>query len=990
LKYRLKALFDGLNQQVAMITRYKFRFLSITGLLFFGLCIFVLGWFAQSKSFQTLQIRGIEYLGVPDASLNSGSRNTGPVFVKEIKHPLELNSLDISFEFMTQESTFSYGNLFQTGDTLDAIRMELQPSSNLVLVLGDGKLFLLSNSIQIGKYHGVRLKYERENFLKVFVDETEVLSVTDKGLLAGKFDVSNIVVGTGLARQRALVGSVKNFNLNGAYSYYDRTASLSRWMLILLCSIVFLKSLPSLWSYSQSHGQGGGTMSITSDLVDNIAVFGFSLTFVVMALLSIRLFGGQHLGLSKWLVHLVLPISLAAILLVLNRQRSAWKWARWPLGVIFLAYVASIVASTRYKAHAYDAFIMGIIMISCLAFGLSLARIRLGAPLPQKSRKRLESAVVIGISGLFLTPSWGALVDLTNWHAFSQALDNNFGVSVIGAFLVLRAVFAVLFELPNTTEVFDLDLFARGKAKYLLSRVYLDVAVIAVFFWISFRQDTLFIPGSEYHWEYYVGAVQGIRNGGWLLWDTPSQYGFLNILLPSLVPSASAWQSFYLFQGTLLFLVSTGIYLAARRYTTASAFHRLAVFAIVFMALFFADPELIGPYPFPSSSVVRFFCVYALVLVAWFIPQFGLRQAVALSIVWSLAVIWSAESAIYGTAIFLFILVALIQTNTIENHRFALACKYVVLAAMCLAMVLVIMFAFYFARLGVAPDLFGFLEHAFGYAGGFGYVPFPLSGPGNLLLLVFMGVSILCIRAIQREGGVNENLVSPLAAMAGCIWGISTYYIGRPVPQNITAMLPLIAMVVYLSLMLSKRMSPGAHSLPIKAAALPLIFLVLIPLINLKWVRNLAQIQSFTSDVTTKLPKASNELQQLLSRAKPSANTSIVYYGDDAAPPIFSGEYARFNETNWLPIPLQLLEQPVSEARRNLYLNRYICRNQPSGGILVNRKGDAIAVRLQGFLHQLRQFYDVEEVISGNVYTLYRFSGMNLQHCSPLVGKKTS
>lgn len=960
----------------------------MVGLLLLGACIFALGWFAQSKSFQTFQIRGIEYLGVPDASMASGSPNTGPVSVKKINHPLELNSLDISFEFMTQEPTFSYGNLFQTGDSIDAIRMELQPSSNLVLVISDGKLYPLSKSIQIGKYHGVRLKYERNQFLIVSVDETEVLNITDKGVLAGKFDISNIMLGTGLARQRTLVGSVKNFNLNGAYSYYDRAASLSRWMLIFLCCIVFLMSLPR-GPIVEVAGEGDATPTISA-LVDNIVMYGFSLVFVAMGLFSIHLFGEQHLGLSKWLAHLMLPISLVAILFVIKRQRSVWKWARWPLGIIFLAYVTSIVGSIGYKGHAYDAFILGMFMFSPLAFGLSLARAGLGLSLPQRGRMRLTSGVAIGISGLFLALSWSALIDLTNWNAFRLSLDNNFGVVVVGAFLILRIVFAILFGAENSAEIAAQSLCTQGKMRYLVSRVLLDIAVIAVFFWISFRQDSLFIPGSEYHWEYYVGVVQGIRNGGWLLWDTPSQYGFLNILLASLAPSASAWQSFYIFQGTLLFLVSTGIYLAVRRYTSTSVFHRLAIFAIVFMALFFADPELIGPYPFPSSSVVRFFCVYALVLVAWFIPKFGLRQAVALSIVWSLSVIWSAESAIYGTAIFLFILVALLQTRTTKNHRFALAGKYVAIAAMSLAMVLVIMFAYYFARLGVAPDLSGFFEHAVGYAGGHGYVPFPLSGPGNLLLLVFMGISILCIRAIQRGGDANENLVPPLAAMAGCIWGISTYYIGRPVPQNITAMLPLIAMVIYLTLILSKRMNPGAYSLPIKAAALPLIFLVLIPLINLKWVGNLAQIQSFSSDITSKLPKATDELQQLLSRAKPSADTPIVYYGDDAAPPILSGDYARLNETNWLPIPLQLLEPPVSEARRSLYLNRYICRNRPSGGILINRKGDAIVVRLQVFLHELRKYYDVEEVISGNVYTLYRFSGMNLQHCPTAVGKKTS
>jgi hypothetical protein len=203
--------------------------------------------------------------------------------------------------------------------------------------------------------------------------------------------------------------------------------------------------------------------------------------------------------------------------------------------------------------------------------------------------------------------------------------------------------------------------------------------------------------------------------------------------------------------------------------------------------------------------------------------------------------------------------------------------------------------------------------------------------------------------------------------------------------------LPLIAMVVYLTLLLSKRLNQGSsYALPIKAAALPLFFLILIPVFNLKWIGNLAQIQSFSSDITTKLPKASDELQQLLLRAEASTDTPIVYYGDDAAPPILSGDYAKLNGMNWLPAPLQLLETPVSEARRNLYLNRYICRNQPNGGILVNRKGDAIAVRLQGFLHELSRYYDIKEVASGNTYTLYRFSKMDLTYCQTKVGKKTS
>ena len=918
---------------------------------------------------------------------------TPPVSLGAIRNPDAYFHLTLRFRV---DSTEGYPNVFQTAPVNRGMRMEISGSVAAIVVHdlavpGGVRGLTLTTALKTGQWYVLDVEALNGAFVRATLDGHPVANYAGTSL---SIETSQLLVGSGFDASRAFRGQMDNIsvtkgNLPKSWHILSSSISLSQWVLIFLCGIAFLLSLPRGEPIDEVAGEGDVT-SVTLSFINIIGMYGLSLVFVTVGLFSIRLFGEQHLGLSKWLAHIMLPVSLGAILLIDKRHWGVWKWARWPFSVIFLGYAGAIVGSIGYKEHAYDPFILSMFLFSPLAFGLSLTRNGLKQPLLQRGRKRLISSVAIGISGLFLALSWSTLVDLTNWDAFRLSLDNNFGGVVVGAFLILRIVFAVLFGSENSTQIATHDLCVKGKVRFWAPHLYLDVAIIAVFSWISFRQDSLFIPGSEFHWEYYVGVVQGVRNGGWLLWDTPSQYGFLNILLASLVPSASAWQAFYIFQGTLLFLVSTGIYLAARRYISTSVFHRMVVFAIVFLALFFADPELIGPYPFPSSSVVRFFCVYALVLVAWFIPKFGLRQAIALSIVWSLAVIWSAESAIYGTAVCLFILAALLQTHTAESNSFKLAGKYVAIAAMCLALVLVVMFAFYIVRLGVAPDLFGFFEHALGYAGGFGYVPFPLTGPGNLLLLVFMGISILCIGAIQRERDTNKNMVAPLAAMAGCIWGISTYYIGRPVPQNITAMLPLIAMVVYLSLLLSKRASQGAYSLPIKAAAFPLFFLVLIPLTNLKWIENLFETRSFASNVMTGLPKASNELQQLVSRAKPSIDMPIVYYGDDAAPPILPGEYARLSEANWLPIPLQLLERPMSEVRRSLYLNRYICRNQPSGGILINRKGDAIAVRLEGFLQELRQFYDVEEVVSGDAYTLYRVSGINLQHCLSAVGKKTS
>jgi hypothetical protein len=891
------------------------------------------------------------------------------------------------------ESNEGHPNLFTTAPVNSGMRMEISGSTAAIIfpdleVPNGLRGLTLTTALETRRWYELDVEALNGKYVRIKLDGQDVASHNGPGV---SMETSQLLVGGGFDASRDFRGqiekiSIKKGNLLKASIIWPYIISVSQWVLISICGIIFITSLAHRGTIVEI-GNEKATKPRASKLVDIIAVYGLSLVFIATGLLAIYLFGGQYLGLSKWLAHIMLLASLGVIVLVVKKKSREWEWIRMPLGLVFLTYSAFIVGSIAHKEYIYDPFILGILIFSLLAFSLSIPKSSLDPSLPKTGIMRLTSNVEIMIYGLLLSLSWCTLVDLTNWQAFKQAFNSNVEISIVGCFLILRVLFSVLFESPNRTKNINPDFFIRRSVKNLLSRTYLDAAIIAVFFWISFRHDSLFSlspsgGNPEYHWEYYVGVIQTVLNGGWLLWDTPSQYGFLNILLASQVPAASAWQSFYIFQGTLLFLVSTGVYLAARRCTSTSVFHRLAVFAIVFMSLFFADPELIGPYPFPSSSVVRFFCVYALVLVVWFIPKFGLRQALALSISWTLAVLWSAESAIYGTAIFLFILAALLKTRTSDNDHLALASKYVIIAAGCLSTVLLVVFSVYFVRLGITPDLFGFFEHATGYAKGFGYVPFHLAGPGNLLFLVFMGISILCIGAMKRGGESNERFVAPLAAMAGCIWGISTYYIGRPVPQNITAMLPLITMVTYLSLTLSNQVSQRFYSLPLKAVAAPLLFLVLIPVFNPAFVAKLAHIQSFSSNIETKLTKANDQLKQLLIRADPAQNTPIVYYGDDAAPPIFSNRFAQFNNTNWLPIPLQLLEQPVTQARRSLYISRYICRTKPDKGVLVIRRNASINKRSKEFLQMINHFYNVEKVISSDAYALHHFSGIDLQLCT--------
>ena len=58
-----------------------------------------------------------------------------------------------------------------------------------------------------------------------------------------------------------------------------------------------------------------------------------------------------------------------------------------------------------------------------------------------------------------------------------------------------------------------------------------------LFFTEAFSTSGFFLKiggGAMYHWQPYVGVLEMMNQGGFLLWDTPSTYGFLSIITPYL------------------------------------------------------------------------------------------------------------------------------------------------------------------------------------------------------------------------------------------------------------------------------------------------------------------------------------------------------------------------------------------------------------------------------------------------------------------------
>ncbi len=322
----------------------------------------------------------------------------------------------------------------------------------------------------------------------------------------------------------------------------------------------------------------------------------------------------------------------------------------------------------------------------------------------------------INIINIFLisTSFWILSSTLIHWDSFGSISKTPY---IMILFICVLFIISDIFWAKNRT----VDKLKINKFDFL--------AIIS-FLLLSFRTDSLFIGDSWVHWGYYTGVIDSVKQGGYLLWDTPSQYGFLSILIPAALPFKNSWQSFFVLQGLLLFVVSVPFYFLAR-FQFVSRFSGIWSFLIVASALFFSTSNSISPTCIPSGSVIRFFWVYVLLFYFWFnfylnnkTSKFNEHLGILL---WVFGFLWSAESAIYCSAIFIpgYLCRELIsqeEDNVLSN--FILVSKKFILALFYLGMFILAISLYYLIRLNHLPDIESFYEYIVAYSSrGVGTLP---------------------------------------------------------------------------------------------------------------------------------------------------------------------------------------------------------------------------------------------------------------------------
>jgi hypothetical protein len=157
--------------------------------------------------------------------------------------------------------------------------------------------------------------------------------------------------------------------------------------------------------------------------------------------------------------------------------------------------------------------------------------------------------------------SWIIFREVLHWQPFERASFITITNGVIFLAVLLLAA-KVLLPLERKSEqalegsrfspVFDRDSIQT----YFASRSnLLNLLGIFGLGLLSLRADGLLThPSAEFHWAFFAGPAELVRQGGWLLWDVPSLYGYLNIVLVAALPFGSTWQSLFILNAACLFV----------------------------------------------------------------------------------------------------------------------------------------------------------------------------------------------------------------------------------------------------------------------------------------------------------------------------------------------------------------------------------------------------------------------------------------------------
>lgn len=663
----------------------------------------------------------------------------------------------------------------------------------------------------------------------------------------------------------------------------------------------------------------------------------------------IRFFGrGGRTETVEWCVYLALLVALPALAAAVayvfpaTGNRSLEALAKKVL-VVFLVAEAVVFAATSKPVGILAACAM-----SAATIVLVTGRAQIRETVGSDSASLVAHYLALLFVGTVAWMSAGSLVswaDATRWFAATPARILAF---IVSFWLTARAFRSA----PVATR--------ESTSAPAISRAVATAGLIILVL-LSFRTNPVL---ELYHWEAYVGPMQELRQGGWLLWDNPAQYGLLAILLPTLFPG-NGWQSFYLFQGLCNVVVALLMFWAIRG-VRPSAMRTAVATALTATTLFFRPRSatlLLAGQMTPSGGPVRF--VWSFVMLAFVFIHYrrlakesndsaGASRDTHFEIwgnlIWLASILWSVEAAIYCSAIWIpAYWIALLQrfvrerradgnsSRAIRRLTVSVVSPFIVLAALVVAIS-----AVYRLLVGHFPDWMSYFEYALLYGGGFRALPVDPTGSVWFLFVIFFAISTAAVVYLWRAP--TDPRATVLAGAWGGVWAISSYFVSRSHPANLLSIATFLVFAAAITLsVLELEGWESWHSLfrvtVVPVFAVPIVLTIAHP----AFIEEIFTPQLSYASFTEQIPRMEASLNDLLVKAGAKPDDPIVRIGDGrlmlpawrAAGP---GPTRVVSPYSWLPKQYEIIGT-LPAARRQKYIDRMAAHLRLSGWLVHSKTG---------------------------------------------------
>ncbi len=504
-----------------------------------------------------------------------------------------------------------------------------------------------------------------------------------------------------------------------------------------------------------------------------------------------------------------------------------------------------------------------------------------------------------------------------------------------------------------------------------------------VFAAYALRTDHLFADWVPYHRSYFADVAQYVRDGHWLLWDTPSLYGFLSMLTLAWLPTANGYQSVYVLTALFLFgecMMSFTILRWGRRGWVN------AVFALALpLAMIFADnvaryPMSVRLYP---QGGLRFAWIDALIFIAFLMyahreyPDRVARLRWAGHAVWLTSLFWSFETGAWASAIWVPVLLADAFAASGDvfrrfiNHVVARTWPLLVMPAAGLLLV----DAIYRTTLHHRADWLAFVEGAGIFSAGKVRAIFHVQtlGAGWTIALALGALGTLLLLLIARRN--RPALVPAVAAWLG-VWTTASYFAVEPLDMYVSFLLSVMVVSIAVLIALSRDIAgpselPAITRLSVAPIAVLAIALAFGSPAHLGAMQ-LPMLSAWSGNAVQRIPDLPPELKTLVRRAHITPAEPVLFpdgeywteYDQGLILPFARNAAGRIIQyRSWLPISpngVGQYEHGLSTARQQTYIERTLDQSGQTGWYITYRKPaqcSRLSPRLETVRHlQTRNF----------------------------------